>query len=116
LGSILWWWGAQFPSIVGSEHLENATMGRIELKAISVHQEMGMLRHAALAILFLLTVLNVTALAINVSLPSWATTSYQKLIHNVNFTRAVKTIAEQCRVNVDLGKLQCGIAEAPGQR
>jgi hypothetical protein len=76
-----------------------------------------MLRHAALAILFLLTVLNITALAINVSLPSWAaTTSYQKLIHDVNFTRAVQTIAEQCRVNVDLGKLQCGIAEAPGQR
>jgi len=56
----------------------------------------------------LLTALNVLVLAISISQPSRAvTSSYQSLIDDPDFARAVKTIAEQCRVNVDLGKLQC---------
>ncbi len=76
-----------------------------------------MSRNAMIVMLFLLITLNVTTLIINVSLPSRAASaSYQELINDPDFTRAVKTIAEQCRVNVDLGRLQCGIAQAPGQR
>jgi hypothetical protein len=33
--------------------------------------------------------------------------SYQDLLRDPDFTRAVKTIAEQCSVNVDLAKLKC---------
>ena len=56
-----------------------------------------------------LTSLNVLASVINVSLPSRAATtrSYQELINDPDFTRAVKSIAEKCTVNVDLGKLKC---------
>lgn len=65
-------------------------------------------RPAVIVILCLLTALNVLALTINISQPSRAVTSnYQSLIDDPDFARAVKTIAEQCRVNVDLGKLQC---------
>jgi hypothetical protein len=56
----------------------------------------------------LLTVLNILALVINTSLQSKAATpSYREMINDPNFTRAVKTIIEQCRVNVDIGKVQC---------
>jgi hypothetical protein len=33
--------------------------------------------------------------------------SYQDLLRDPDFTRAVKTIAERCRVNVDIAKLKC---------
>jgi hypothetical protein len=33
--------------------------------------------------------------------------SYQDLMRDPDFTRAVKTIAEQCSVNVDIAKLKC---------
>ena len=33
--------------------------------------------------------------------------SYQDLLRDPDFTRAVKTIAEQCSVNVDIAKLKC---------
>jgi hypothetical protein len=33
--------------------------------------------------------------------------SYEDLLRDPDFTRAVKSIAEQCRVNVDLAKLSC---------
>ncbi len=33
--------------------------------------------------------------------------NYQDLMHDADFTRAVKSIVEQCSVNVDLGKLKC---------
>ena len=50
------------------------------------------------------------ALAVNLSQPSWAAVrgmSYQDLMRDPDFTRAVKTIAEQCSVNVDIAKLTC---------
>jgi hypothetical protein len=68
-----------------------------------------MSRNNLIIFLCLLTVLNTLALVINTSLQSKAAApSYQELIDDPNFTRAVKTIAEQCRVNVDIGRLQCG--------
>jgi hypothetical protein len=57
-----------------------------------------------------LSALNAVALALNLSQPARAAVrgmSYEALLHDSNFTRAVKTIAEQCSVNVDLAKLKC---------
>jgi hypothetical protein len=33
--------------------------------------------------------------------------SYQELVRDPDFTRAVKSIARDCNVNVDIGKLVC---------
>ena len=60
--------------------------------------------------LCLLTALNAVAFVVNLPQPSRAAVhgmSYQDLMHDADFTRAVKSIAEQCSVNVDLGKLKC---------
>ncbi|WP_407174898.1 hypothetical protein [Bradyrhizobium sp. STM 3562] len=60
--------------------------------------------------LCLLGALNAFALIVNLSQPSRAAVrgmNYQNLIHDPDFTRAVKSIAEQCSVNVDLAKLKC---------
>jgi hypothetical protein len=69
-----------------------------------------MSRRAIFAILSLLSALNVIALAINVSLPSKAAVggmSYQDLMRDPDFTRAVKSVAQECKVNVDVAKLTC---------
>lgn len=63
-----------------------------------------------LTTLLWLLALNSVALVVNLSQPSSAAVrgmSYQDLLRDPNFTRAVKTIAEQCSVNVDLAKLKC---------
>ena len=60
--------------------------------------------------LCLLSALNAVALVLNLSQPSKAPVrgmSYQDLLRDPDFTRAVKTIAEQCCVNVDIAKLKC---------
>jgi hypothetical protein len=65
---------------------------------------------STIAALSVLSALNLIALAINLSPPSRAAVGgqgYQDLLHNSNFTRAVKSIAEACTVNVDIGKLNC---------
>ena len=69
-----------------------------------------MSRRAIFAILSLLSALNVIALAINVSLPSKAAVggmSYEDLMRDPDFTRAVKSIAQECKVNVGVAKLLC---------
>jgi hypothetical protein len=69
-----------------------------------------MSRSIPIAMLFLISVLNLIVLAVNLSQPSRAATggmSYQSLIRDQDFTRAVKSIAESCAVNVDIGKLKC---------
>lgn len=58
----------------------------------------------------LLSALNAVVLVLNLSQPSMAAVrgmSYQDLLRDPDFTRAVKTIAEQCSVNVDIAKLKC---------
>ena len=58
----------------------------------------------------LLSTLNVVVLALNLSRPATAAVrgmSYRELLRDSDFTRAVKTIAEQCSVNVDIAKLKC---------
>jgi hypothetical protein len=50
------------------------------------------------------------ALVVNLSQPARAAVrgmSYQYLLRDPDFTRAVKTIPEQCSVNVDIAKLKC---------
>lgn len=69
-----------------------------------------MSRSATILTLCVVSALNLAALVVNLSLPSRAAAgslSYQDLVDDSNFTRAVKSIAESCAVNVDLGKLKC---------
>jgi len=71
-------------------------------------QEMS--RRVIFAMLSLLSALNVIALAINVSLPSKAAVggmSYEDLMRDPDFMRAVKSIAQECKVNVGVAKLVC---------
>jgi hypothetical protein len=61
-------------------------------------------------LLCLLTALNLGGLILNISLPSRAAVagmSYQDLMRDPDFTRAVLSIAQECKVNVDLAKLVC---------
>jgi len=60
--------------------------------------------------LCLLSAMNAVALVLNLSWPAGAAVrgmSYQDLMRDADFIRAVKTIAEQCSVNVDIAKLKC---------
>jgi hypothetical protein len=62
------------------------------------------------ALLCLLSALNLFALVINNSPPSRAAAggmSYEDLMRDPDFTRAVKSIAQECKVNVDIAKLIC---------
>jgi hypothetical protein len=57
-----------------------------------------------------LSALNAVALFVNFSASAKAAVhgmKYQTLLNDRDFTRAVRTIAEQCSVNVDLAKLIC---------
>ena len=63
-----------------------------------------------MTLICLLTALNIAALIVNLSQPSRAAgtgMSYQDLMRDPEFTRAVKTIVQECRVNVDIAKLSC---------
>ena len=63
-----------------------------------------------MTLLCLLSALNLMALVLNLSQASRAAVagmSYQDLLRDSEFTRAVKSIAEQCTVNVEMGKLKC---------
>jgi hypothetical protein len=67
-------------------------------------------RTIIITLLCSLSALNAVALALNPAQPARAAVrgmSYQDLLRDSDFTRAVKTIAEQCSVNVDLAKLTC---------
>jgi hypothetical protein len=62
------------------------------------------------AALVVLTILNAVGLAINFALPSRAAVgglSYQELVRDPDFLRAVQSIVQECKVNVDLAKLTC---------
>ena len=57
-----------------------------------------------------LTALNAVALTINVSLPLRAAVggkTYNDLISDPDFTRAVQSIVQKCRVNVDIATVVC---------
>jgi hypothetical protein len=57
-----------------------------------------------------LSVVNGVVLFLNTSGPSRAAIagmSYQDLIRDPDFTRAVKTVAQECKVNVDIAKVVC---------
>jgi hypothetical protein len=68
-----------------------------------------MSHRVVIAMLFLLGALVVVTSGNNLSRQSKAATgeSYEKLISDPNFVRAVKSIAEACSVNVDVAKLKC---------
>jgi hypothetical protein len=73
-------------------------------------QGMPMSRRAATTALAVLLVMNLIVLALNVSQVSRAAgvgLKFQDLIADQGFVRAVKSVAEQCKVNVDLARLEC---------
>jgi hypothetical protein len=64
----------------------------------------------SMPLLCLLSALNVIALVLNLSQVSRGAVggmSYQDLVSDPDFTRAVKSIAEQCSANVDIARLKC---------
>jgi hypothetical protein len=66
--------------------------------------------HHVLVLLCLLSGLNAIALIINLSQPTKAAVagkSYEDLMRDSDFTRAVQSIAQACKVNVDIAKLVC---------
>jgi hypothetical protein len=70
---------------------------------------------ALVLLLSFLTALNVIGLILNFSQPSGAAIagmSYQDLMRDQDFTRAVQSVAQDCKVNIDLAKLVC--TPAPG--
>jgi hypothetical protein len=57
-----------------------------------------------------LTALNAVALAITVSLPTRAAVggkTYEDLVADPDFARAVQSIVQKCRVNVDIATIVC---------
>jgi hypothetical protein len=60
---------------------------------------------AAFVVAGLLTALNLGLLVINISVPSKAANA--NLADNPDFARAVKSIVETCKVNVDLANIKC---------
>ncbi len=67
-------------------------------------------KYALIGVLSVLSALNAAALVVNFSQPVRAAArgmSYQDLVRDPDFTRAVKTIAEQCSVSIELAKLKC---------
>jgi hypothetical protein len=69
-----------------------------------------MARRTLLATLVVLTALNLIVMIVNLSAPSKAAVSgltYHDLVADSDFTRAVQSIVQACRVNVDTAKVQC---------
>jgi hypothetical protein len=65
---------------------------------------------ALLSLLCLLAALNLSGMVLNLSVPARAAIagmSYQELVRDPDFTRAVISIVQKCKVNVDLAKLDC---------
>jgi hypothetical protein len=61
-------------------------------------------------ILVALTALNAIVLAINMSLPTRAAVdgkTYQDLVVDPDFRRAVQSIVQKCKVNVDIATVIC---------
>jgi len=63
-----------------------------------------------MAVLAVLTALNAAMFIGNMSSAAraaWSGASTKELLHDANFTRAVKTIIGRCQVNIDLAKVLC---------
>jgi hypothetical protein len=78
-----------------------------------LHRRHTMFRKSGITILtvgVLLTALNAAILVTQLSAPSKAAVGgmdAQALSRDPDFKRAVQTVVEACRVNVELGKVQC---------
>ncbi|HEY1941073.1 MAG TPA: hypothetical protein VGH40_03020 [Roseiarcus sp.] len=65
---------------------------------------------ASMGLLVLLSLFNLVALLLNTSQSSRAAvggTKYEDLVRDPEFTRAVQSIVQDCKVNVDLAILKC---------
>jgi hypothetical protein len=73
-------------------------------------REVEMSLRVMVTALLVLTALNVLALSINLAQQSKSAPgamSYQELMRDPDFIRAVKSVAEGCTVNIDIAKLRC---------
>ena len=101
-------WALWFYPIIGAAIAAGQRRGRQWLIGRSEMSRRAMT--VLMALLCLLSALNAIALVFNISLPSRAAVggmSYEDLMRDQDFTRAVKSIAQECRVNVDIAKLMC---------
>lgn len=67
-------------------------------------------RKIALVALGMLTIFNIAAMVLNTPPPSHAAVAgmkYPQLLNDPDFSRAVKSLVEHCKVDVDLGTLKC---------
>ena len=67
----------------------------------------------ALVLMCLLAVLNAVGLILNLSgspRAAVAGLSYQDLVGDPDFARAVQSIVQECQVNVDIARLRCSPA------
>jgi len=65
---------------------------------------------AILTVVCLLTALNVGGPVLNLFFPARAAIakmSYEDLVRDPDFARAVHSIVQKCKVNVELAKLEC---------
>jgi hypothetical protein len=72
--------------------------------------EVGNMSRTAKTTLIFLTAFNVIAMIIDISLPTKAAVggkTYEELIGDQDFTRAVQYVVQKCNVNVDIAKVQC---------
>jgi hypothetical protein len=73
------------------------------------NQEIGNMSRRAKIALVLLSVFNAIVLATNISLPTRAAggMNYENLVADQDFTRAVQSIVQKCRVNEDMATIKC---------
>ena len=67
-------------------------------------------RQTLIVLTLAVTALNVAILTLNLSFASKAAVSgmdYKALTSDEDFTKAVRTVIEACRVNVSIGKVRC---------
>jgi hypothetical protein len=65
---------------------------------------------ASVGLLGLLILFNLVVLVINISQSSKAAVGgmkYEDLMRDADFTRAVRSVVQECSVNVDIAKLKC---------
>jgi hypothetical protein len=80
------------------------------LSRIFTPKEKSMSPKIVFALLGLLTAFNIVALSVQASSPSRSAVAgmtYDQLVKDQDFSRAVKSVVQSCDVNVDLGKLKC---------
>ena len=102
--------GGQKPSALLSRRCWRCEGASRNIRRSAVKRRGSIMSHKAIAILSLLTAVNVIVLVLNISPSARAAVagaSYKELINDADFTRAVKSVIETCRVNTDIARVIC---------